>query len=60
VTWDPAGGRSYEERSRIADVRQGGVSTGTAVDELVRLMTEARARRRSGKALEHDIGASDA
>jgi ethanolamine ammonia-lyase small subunit len=60
VTWDPAGGRTYEERNRIADVRPGGVSTGAAVAGLIRLMTEARARRRSGKALEEDTGASDA
>jgi len=39
-------------------VRPGGVSTEAAVARLVRLMTEARARRLSGEALED--GASDA
>jgi ethanolamine ammonia-lyase small subunit len=60
VTWDPVGGRTSEERNRIADVRPGGVSTGAAAARLIRLMTEARARRRSGRALEDDTGASDA
>lgn len=58
VTWDPAPGRTAGDRNRIADVRPGGVSTEAAVARLVRLMTEARARRLSGEALED--GASDA
>jgi len=51
-------GRTAGDRNRIADVRPGGVSTEAAVARLVRLMTEARARRLSGEALED--GASDA
>lgn len=60
LTWDPAPGRRAGERNRIAGVRPGGVSTAAAADRLIRLMTEARARRRSGAVLEDDTGASDA
>lgn len=60
LTWDPAPGRTAEERNRIAGVRPGGVTAGAAADRLIRLMTEARARRRSGAVLEDDTGASDA
>jgi ethanolamine ammonia-lyase small subunit len=60
VTWDPAPGRTPGERNRIAGVRPGGVSAAAAANKLIRLMTEARARRRSGAALEDDTGASDA
>jgi ethanolamine ammonia-lyase small subunit len=60
VTWDPARGRTSQERNRVADVRPGGVSIGAAVARLFWLMTEARARRRSGRELDHDTGASDA
>src|SRR5262245_50864630 len=59
-TWDPERGRAAEERNHIAEVRPGGLSAPAAADKLVRLMTEARARRRSGAALEDDTGASDA
>jgi ethanolamine ammonia-lyase small subunit len=57
VTWDPVPGRSEGERNRIADVRPQGVSYKAAAAALVRLMTEARARRTSGRALEDDTGA---
>ena len=60
LTWDPAPGRTARERNRIADVRPGGVSSEAAAARLVRLMSEARARRLSGAALEDDTGASDA
>ena len=60
LTWDPAPGRTASERNRIGDVRPGGVSSEAAAARLVRLMSEARARRLSGAALEDDIGASDA
>ena len=60
LTWDPAPGRTAGERSRIAGVRPGGVSAAEAADWLVRLMTQARAHRRSGAALEGNSGAFDA
>jgi ethanolamine ammonia-lyase small subunit len=60
LTWDPAPGRTAGERNRVAGVRPGGVSAAAAADKLIRLMTEARARRRSGAALEDDNGAADA
>ena len=60
LTWDPAPGRTAAERSCIADVRPGGVSAAAAADRLIRLMTEARARRQSGAGLDNAIGASDA
>ncbi len=60
LTWNPAPGRTARERNRIANVRPGGVSSEAAAARLVRLMTEARARRLSGAALEDDTGASDA
>ena len=60
VTWDPAPGRTDRERNRIADVRPGGTSGEAAATRLVRLMTAARAGRRSGTALGDDTGASDA
>ncbi len=60
VTWDPAPGRAASERNRIAGVRPGGVGAAAAADKLIRLMTEARARRRSGAALDDETGASDA
>ena len=60
LTWDPAPGRTAGERNRVAGVRPGGVSAAAAADKLIRLMTAARARRRSGAALEDDNGAADA
>jgi ethanolamine ammonia-lyase small subunit len=60
LTWDPAPGRTDGERNRVTDVRPGGVSDAAAADRLIRLMARARARRRSGAALEGDTGASDA
>lgn len=59
LTWDPAPGRTRRERNHIADVRPGGVAAAAASSRLVRLMTEARARRRSGLGLADDIGAPD-
>jgi ethanolamine ammonia-lyase small subunit len=60
LTWDPTPGRTDGERNRIAEVRPGGVSAAAAADRLIRLMTMARARRRSGADLDDDTGASDA
>jgi ethanolamine ammonia-lyase small subunit len=60
LTWDPGPGRTAGERNRIAGVRPGGLTAAAAAQRLVRLMIEARARRRSGPALEDDTGASDA
>jgi ethanolamine ammonia-lyase small subunit len=57
LTWDPMPGRTPTERSRIAAAPS---SYQPAAAELVRLMTEARARRRTGTALTDDTGAPDA
>jgi ethanolamine ammonia-lyase small subunit len=58
LTWNPAPGRSDEARSRIGCV--GPSSYQTTAAALVRLMTDARARRRTGSALTDDTGASGA
>lgn len=59
LTWDPGPGRTGAQRSHIADVRPEGLSHPSAAATLVRLMTEARARRRTGAALD-DTGAPGA
>jgi ethanolamine ammonia-lyase small subunit len=57
LTWAPGPGRAASERSRI-----GGIASPSSYQDaaatLVRLMTEARARRRTGRALTDDPGAS--
>jgi len=58
LTWDPAPGRAADERSRIGGIAPGSYQ-GTAAT-LVRRMTDARARRRTGAALTDDSGASGA
>ncbi|HKU62391.1 MAG TPA: ethanolamine ammonia-lyase light chain EutC [Gemmatimonadales bacterium] len=60
VTWDPAPGRTAEQRNRVSDVRAGGVSARAAATRLLRLMTDVRARRQSGTSLDDESGASDA
>jgi ethanolamine ammonia-lyase small subunit len=59
LTWDPTPGRSPTERSRIA-AGSAPSSHQSAAAELIRLMTEARARRRTGPALTDDTGAPGA
>jgi ethanolamine ammonia-lyase small subunit len=58
LTWDPAPGRTAEMRSKIGKVAPTGYRS--AADKLVRLMTAARARRRTGPALTDEPGASGA
>ena len=58
LTWDPAPGRTAEARSRIGRVGPSGYRS--TADTLVRLMTAARARRRTGPALTDDTGAPGA
>jgi ethanolamine ammonia-lyase small subunit len=60
LTWDPAPGRTATERSRIGGVGTTQSSYQSAAATLVRLMTEARDRRRSGPTLTHDTGAPGA
>jgi ethanolamine ammonia-lyase small subunit len=60
LTWDPAPGRAASERSRIGGVGPSPASYQAAAGTLVRLMTEARARRRTGAALTDDTGAPGA
>jgi ethanolamine ammonia-lyase small subunit len=57
LTWDPAPGRTTGERSRIAGIASP-TSYPDAAATLVRLMTEARARRHTGAAPNDHPGAS--
>jgi ethanolamine ammonia-lyase small subunit len=60
LTWDPVPGRAASERSRIGGIDPKPSSYRDTAATLVRLMTEARARRRTGAALTDHTGASGA
>lgn len=60
LTSNPAPGRTAAERSRIGGIGPTQSSYQSAAATLVRLMTEARARRRSGAFLTDDTGAAGA
>jgi len=54
LTWDPRPGRTDAERNCISNVRTEGLSYEVAVQKLLFLMREARARKLSGVALKED------
>ena len=60
LTWGPGPGRTRADRNRIGDIGPGRSSYQSAAATLVRLMTEARAHRRTGAALTDDSGAPGA